>query len=51
MREVIRIDLLPRKAGVDLVLRASPRAYALPFSLLRAELAEAIDRLVPVKPE
>ena len=51
LREVIRIELLPSPGGVDVVVRASPRAYELPFPSIRAEVAGALGRLLPVKPD
>jgi len=51
LREAIRIELLPSPGGVDVVVRASPRAYELPFPSIRAEVAGALGRLLPVKPD
>jgi ribonuclease P protein component len=51
LREVLRLDLLPAGGGVDVVVRASPRAYTLPFATLRAEIGEALGRAAPVKPQ
>jgi len=50
LREVIRTDLLSAEIGLDLVLRAAPRAYQLSFAALRSEVAGMIGRAVLMKP-
>ena len=50
LREVVRTEVLPTDLGLDLVIRASPRAYALPFGSVRAEVREALGRLTLLKP-
>jgi ribonuclease P protein component len=40
VREIVRVEVLPNLPAVDLVLRARPTAYALPFDALAAELAD-----------
>lgn len=46
LREIVRQDVLPSGHGVDIIVRAAPAAYALPFADLRAEVHGAIARLV-----
>ena len=45
LREIIRQDVLSGDRGLDIVLRAAPAAYALPFAALRAEVSGAMVRL------
>ena len=40
VREIVRVELLPHLPAVDLLLRARPSAYALPFAALATELAD-----------
>lgn len=46
LREIVRQDVLPADRGVDIIVRAAPAAYTLPFADLRAEVHGAISRLV-----
>jgi ribonuclease P protein component len=40
VREIVRLQILPSLSSVDLVIRARPSAYAVPFALLGTELAD-----------
>lgn len=51
LREVLRTEVLPAIDAVDLILRAAPRAYDLPFELIREEVGAALRRLPALKPE
>lgn len=46
LREIVRQDVLPNSHGIDIIVRAAPAAYALPFADLRAEVHGALGRLV-----
>ena len=46
LREIIRQDVLPAEHGVDIVVRTTPGAYALPFADLRTEMSGALGRLM-----
>lgn len=50
LREVIRQQLLPAGIGLDIVLRAAPRAYALSYASLSAEVGDIIGKAVQLKP-
>ncbi len=45
LRELIRVEVLPELAPVDLVFRVLPVAYARNFEALRAEVLQAVRRL------
>jgi ribonuclease P protein component len=45
LRELIRLEVLPGLAPVDLVFKALPVAYARNFDTLRAEVMQAVRKL------
>jgi ribonuclease P protein component len=45
LREIIRLEVLPELAPVDLVIRVLPVAYARNFETLRAEVLQAVRRI------
>lgn len=45
LREIIRLDVLPELAPMDLVVRVLPVAYARNFETLRAEVLQAVRRI------
>ena len=45
LREILRRDVLPSLAPVDLVIRPRRAAYAAVFAVLRAEMTEAARRI------
>ena len=47
LRELVRLDLLPslRTRPLDVVLRATPRAYEASFEALRLDVHRAVTRL------
>lgn len=45
LRELIRVDVLPELAPMDLVFRVLPVAYARNFETLRAEVLQAVRRI------
>lgn len=45
LRELVRIDLLPKCTNVDLVLQALPPAYRADFNVLGAEVRTVVERL------
>ena len=45
LRELIRVDVLPALAPMDLVFRVLPVAYARNFETLRAEVLQAVRRI------
>jgi ribonuclease P protein component len=45
LREILRRDVLARLPPIDLVIRAKRAAYAAPFAVLRAELADVVSGL------
>ena len=47
LRELVRLDLLPGMARMDLVLKATPAAYRAAFEALRADVAGVRDRTRP----
>lgn len=51
LREVMRTEVLPSMSGIDLVVRAAPRAYDLEFDVIREEVGGAVRRLSALKPE
>jgi ribonuclease P protein component len=46
LREIIRHDVLPAERGLDIVIRAAPGAYAVPFADLRVEMNGVLGRLM-----
>lgn len=46
MREIVRVELLPALAPVDVVVRALPHAYARDFGALRAEVQRIAEMLM-----
>ena len=47
LRELVRVDLLPGIARMDLVLKATPAAYAADFEALRLDVMRLRDRTRP----
>lgn len=45
LREIVRVDVLPGMAAIDLVIRARPEAYGASMMLLRSEVVRGADRL------
>ncbi len=45
LRELIRLEVLPGLAPVDLVFKVLPVAYARNFDTLRAEVLQAVRRI------
>lgn len=45
LRELIRTELLPAMAALDVVVRAAPSAYNADFDTLRGALRKAIERI------
>lgn len=50
MRELVRIELLPSLAALDIVIRALPRAYDRDFDALRAEVRRMSQTLARMRP-
>lgn len=46
LREIVRQDVLPAEAPLDIIVRTAPAAYAAPFDVLRAEMRGVIGRLL-----
>ena len=46
LREIIRQDVLPSNHGLDIIVRAAPGAYTVPFADLRIEVTGLIGRLI-----
>ena len=46
LREIIRQDVLPADRGLDLIVRAAPAAYGVPFDELRSEVTGLMRRLI-----
>lgn len=44
LRELVRLDLLPGLARMDLVLKATPAAYRADFEALRTDVLGVRDR-------
>ena len=44
LRELVRLDLLPGLARMDLVLKATPAAYRAEFAALRTDVVGVRDR-------
>ena len=40
LREIVRLELLPHLPALDLVIRARPTAYRVPFASLATELVD-----------
>ena len=47
LRELVRLDLLPGLARMDLVLKATPAAYRADFEELRTDVLSVRDRTRP----
>ena len=45
LREILRRYALPGLSPVDIVVRAKPTAYTVPFAVLRAELTDVVSRI------
>jgi ribonuclease P protein component len=45
LREIARTELLPNLRAMDVVIRASPRAYGATFETLRAAVRQAARQL------
>jgi ribonuclease P protein component len=45
LREIVRIDVLPVLAPIDLVIRARPEAYEASMMMLRSEVRRGATRL------
>jgi ribonuclease P protein component len=45
LREIVRVDVLPHLAAIDLVIRARPEAYGASMMTLRSEVVRGADRL------
>lgn len=45
LRELIRTELLPAMAALDVVVRATPSAYGVDYETLRTAMRKAIDRI------
>lgn len=45
LRELIRTELLPSMAALDVVVRAAPSAYGADYDTLRATLRKAAERM------
>jgi ribonuclease P protein component len=45
LREITRVELLPRLGSVDLLIRAQAEAYTATFAELRTELLNVCKRL------
>ena len=46
LREIIRHDVLPAERGLDIIVKAAPGAYAVPFADLRTEVTGVMGRLL-----
>lgn len=46
VREIVRRELLRILPAVDLVVRTKPAAYEARFAELRAELTDAVERML-----
>jgi ribonuclease P protein component len=46
LRELVRLEVLPALRPLDLVVRVTPSAYHRDFDALRADLRQAVARLV-----
>jgi len=45
LREIIRQDVLRSERGLDIIVKAAPSAYTVPFADLRTEVNGVIGRL------
>jgi len=45
LRDLIRTELLPSMAALDVVVRAAPSAYGVDYETLRAAMRKAIERI------
>lgn len=46
LREILRTTVLSASRGIDLIVRAAPRAYDLSFDAIRTEVGDATARLL-----
>lgn len=46
LREIVRLAVLPELPAMDLVVRVLPSAYTRSFDALRAELLQAVRRIM-----
>jgi ribonuclease P protein component len=46
LREIIRQDILAGERGLDIIVRAAPGAYSVPFADLRTEMSGVMGRLL-----
>lgn len=46
LREIVRLEILPRMGSIDAIIRARGVAYRVTFAELRRELARMGERLV-----
>ncbi len=46
LREILRQDVLPGMRGLDIVIKAAPGAYSVPFADLRLEVNGVMGRLM-----
>ena len=46
LRELIRVQLLPRLPSIDLIVQARPEAYGASFRELEAHLLSGVDTLL-----
>ena len=46
LREIIRQDVLTADRGIDIIVKAAPGAYAVPFADLRTEVTGVMGRLM-----
>jgi ribonuclease P protein component len=48
LREIARVELIPKTPPLDVVVRVTEAAYALPFSQLREDVVRLVQRLTAV---
>ena len=46
LREIIRQDVLTADRGLDIIVKAAPGAYGVPFADLRTEVTGVMGRLL-----
>jgi ribonuclease P protein component len=46
LREIVRQDVLPAPHGLDMIIKAAPAAYTVPFADLRVEVSGVMGRLL-----
>ena len=46
LREIIRQDVLTTDRGLDIIVKAAPGAYGVPFADLRTEVTGVMGRLL-----